>query len=144
MKVEQEVRVGGRRIRAGQEGLHKGLEEGGRMDQEVLVVVDHIHLAEAGMRLGVEGGMLRVGGNPDQEGVREEDRQEEDSGRLVVEGNILPEEGRLEEDVRIPAEGREAVLEEDSQREALQSVHVNMMSESEMLGGLLTGWGSIV
>lgn len=133
MKAEREVRVGVRRIRAGQEGYHKDLgEQDGRMDLEVLVVARHILLVEAGMRLGVEEGMLRVVDNPDQEEVvqednrridREEDRQEEDSGLAVEEGNILPGEEHLEErlveGVRNPAEDRESVLEEDNQPEAL-------------------------
>ena len=133
MKVERVVRVGVRRIQAGQEGHRKELgEQDGRMDLEVLVVARHILLVEAGMRLGVEEGRLRVVGNPGQEEVvqednrridREEDRQEEDSGLAVEEGSILPGEEHLEErlveDVRNPAEDRESVLEEDNQPEAL-------------------------
>lgn len=133
MKAERVVRVGVRRIQAGQEGLRKDL--GGRdfrMDREVLVVAHHNLLVEAGRRLGAEEGRLRVVGILDREEAvqednrridREEDRQEEDSGLAVEEGNILHGEGRLEEllveDVRTPAEGRESVLEEDSQPEAL-------------------------
>lgn len=140
------VRVGVRRILAGQEARHKGLgEEDGRMDQGVLAVAHHIPLVEAGMRLVVEEGMLRVVGNLDREVAqedsrridREEDHQEEDSDLAVEEGNSLLEEGRLEErrveDVRIPVGDRGNVLEEDSQPEALQRVNVSLRSNSMML-----------
>jgi hypothetical protein len=103
------------------------------MDRVVLVVVDHIPLVEAGMRHVVEEHMLRVVGSLEQEeevpgdtrriDQEGEDHREEDSGLVVEGGNVLPEERRLEErrveDVRIPVEDREVVLEEGSQLGAL-------------------------
>lgn len=143
MKVERVARVGVRRIRAGQEGLHKDRgEEGGRMDREVLGVVHHsLHVEAEGTRLVVEEGRLHVVGSLEQEGEAPEDNRridqeeghlEEDSDLVGEVGNILPEEGRREErqveGVRIPVEDREVVLEADSQLEALQSSNVSIKS----------------
>lgn len=101
MKAEPAVRVGVRRIRAGQqEGCHAGQGEGdGHMEREVLVVVvDRILHVVAGMPRVVEGDMLRVAGNLEQEEEvledsrrigREEDHREEDSGP-VVEVDSIP------------------------------------------------------
>lgn len=139
-KVERVVRARVRRIRAGQEGLHEDPEEDGRRDREVLGVVHHILLVEAGMRRVVEGRLRVVGSLVVEEEVpednrridQEEDHREEDSDLVGEVGNILPEEGRLEErrveDVRIPVEDREVVLEADSQLEALQSSNVSIKS----------------
>jgi len=128
------VRARVRHIRAGQEGLHEDPEEeDGRRDREVLGVVHHILLVEAGMRRVV--GSLVVEEEVPEDNRRidqEEDHREEDSDLVGEVGNILPEEGRLEErrveDVRIPVEDREVVLEADSQLEALQSSNVSIKS----------------
>lgn len=127
------------------------------MDGEVLGVVHHILLAEAGMRLVVEVGRLRVVGNLEQEEEVQgdsrridqgEDHQAEDNDLVVEVGNILLEEERLEErqaeDIRILVEGRGVVLEEDSQPEALQNANVNIRSAIGIWDGTLTRWGSIV
>lgn len=147
-KVELAVRAGVRRIRVGQEGLHKDPgEEDDRRDREVLGAVHHIPLVEAGMRRVVEEGRLRVVGSlvveeevpEDNRRIdQEEDHREEDSDLAGEVGNILLEEGRLEErrveDVRIPVEDREVVLEADNQLEALQSSNVSIKSAIRDLG----------
>ncbi|KAF3404507.1 hypothetical protein DPV78_003186 [Talaromyces pinophilus] len=91
------------------------------------------------MRRVVEGRLRVVGSLVVEEEVpednrridQEEDHREEDSDLVGEVGNILPE-GRLEErrveDVRIPVEDREVVLEADSQLEALQSSNVSIKS----------------